>query len=99
VPLPGWREQLSELARPPARPRRRASLAFAAGLAAGLLLMALAQGPRPAPAGATSAPNAALRVATNNAAAEPAPLASGAAEPPRAPAHGYAGLGLYLLAR
>ena len=94
----GWRERLSAAARPAPAPRARPWLAFAAGLAAGLLCMALAQDLGPAARSGASGANPAVRTATN-APAEPAALPALESAPPRAPEHGFAGLTPYLQGR
>ena len=94
----GWRERLSAAAQHARPARARPWLAFAAGLAAGMLCMALAQGLGPATRDGASATNAAVRTATN-APAEPAALPALESAPPRAPEHGFAGLTPYLQGR
>ena len=93
----GWRERLDAAVRPAPRARTRTVLAFAAGLAAGLIAMALARGGPPTPPEGTAAPRAALRLSTN--AGRTASPLSAAGTPPRAPGNAYAVLGEYLQAR
>lgn len=91
----GWRERLDAAVRP--APRTRTLLAFAAGLAAGIVAMTLARGAPPAPPSEPAAPSATVRLSTN-AGRTDSPL-SAAETPPRAPGHAYAVLGEYLQAR